>query len=252
MSTPPDQISEKSQDLSSFTVNANRRTGGFRGKIKVESPFLPGDYVERTYTTGPIRLGQTGKEFAFVTVGSNSPNNASRESGLDPDATPNPHPGIRFREVNRGVYFPATDQEMLDAKADGRRIPAGKAYVLMPFINPDNTQKIPYVVELSAWEQQPKDNASAGADAPGEIVSWYGGSAKIFDRETYLANSKKYAAAPHDEDLTDADWSAAGAENSAPAQAANAVPDAPKARKGASKRAQQRHLPEDPNPSQGD
>jgi hypothetical protein len=235
MSTPQDAAAEN-HDLSSFTLNYNRMTGGFRGRIKVESPFEPGVYVTRGYTTSPIYESEGGKEFARLSVQSGSPNEAAREARLDPADTANAHPGIRFNRVNQGVYFPASDQDVRDAEAEGKRLPAGKAYALMPFLDPDTGIKEPYVVELTAWEPKAKDQG-AGI---GEQVTWYGGSAKIFDRDAYLAASSKYGS--QTERLSEEELDAAPVPGEEPSVIADGGegPDGAGAREAAGKRAKRR------------
>ncbi len=194
MSAPQDNSAEN-QDQSSFTLNFNRITGGFRGKIKVESPYEAGVYVTRSYTTSPLYESEGGREFARLSVQSASPNEAGRDARMDVAATLNPHPGIGFNRVNEGVYFPASAEDILDAEAEGKRLPVGKAYALMPFTDPQTGAKAPFVVELTAWTPKPKEQVVAPEN--GETVSWYGGSAKIFDREAYLAASRKYGQGDH-------------------------------------------------------
>ncbi|MGO9987005.1 MAG: hypothetical protein ACLPIX_22700 [Rhodomicrobium sp.] len=201
MNTPLDETSDQQQELSSFTVNPNGR-GGFRGIIKVEHPYRPGEFVTRAYNSSPIYVsGKTGNEFGLFTVSSDNPINQSREHRINPNAAPNAHPGLSFRAVNQGVYFLPSEDDLEAAKAAGKPIPAIRAYVTMPFKN-DEGQNVPHVVELAAWPQKPK-NAAPGDDR----TTWYAGPAKIFDPAAYLANSRTASGdAAIDTQLDDEDW----------------------------------------------
>ncbi len=232
MSTSLDDTPEEQQELSSFTVNANGR-GGFRGNIKVEHPYRAGEFVTRPYNSSPIYVSQTGNEFGLFTVRSDNPIAESRERRLDPADAPNAHPGLSFRSVNQGVYFPASEEALEAAKAAGKPIPAIRGYVVMPFADEEG-QKIPHVVELAAWEQKPK-----GAAPDDGRVTWYAGTAEIFDRAAYLANSKKAGAeAAIDPQLTDDDWQQPDTELE-PELAAHAD----EAHQGAAKRSRKRQEP---------
>jgi hypothetical protein len=243
MSTPLDDIPEEQQELSSFTVNANGR-GGFRGNIKVEHPYRPGEFVTRPYNSSPIYVSESGNEFGLFTVRSENPIAESRERRLDPADAPNAHPGLSFRSLNQGVYFPASEEALEAAKAAGKPIPAIRGYVVMPFAD-DEGEKIPHVVELAAWEQKPK-----GAAPDDGRVTWYAGTAEIFDRVAYLANSKKAGAeAAIDPELTDDDWRQPDTELE-PELPAEPAPNLHEARKGADKRARKRGEPKDPELSE--
>ena len=243
MSTPQDSSAEN-QDQSSFTLNFNRITGGFRGKIKVESPYEPGIYVTRAYTTSPIYESEGGKEFARVSVQSGSPNEAGREARIDPASASNAHPSISFNRVNEGVYFPASDQDIRDAEAEGKRLPVGKAYVLMPFTDPASGAKAPFVVELTAWKPKPKEQGAGPAPDNDAPVTWYGGSAKVFDRDAYLAASRKHGE-PHDHLGPDELAAAALPDDEHSGQ-----PDEAAARTGAGTRARRRKDPAPPSPDE--
>lgn len=238
MHTSTDSAPE-SLDQSSFTLNFNRMTGGFRGRIKVESPYEAGVYVTRGYTTSPIYESASGVEFARMSVQAASPNEAARDARIDPATAPNAHPGITFRAVNQGVYFPTPEDTIRAADGEGKRLPVGKAYVLMPFTDPAGGAKTPFVVELTAWPPKPKEQ---GADASkDEPVTWYGGSAKIFDCAAYLVASRKYGQGPS---IAVADLEGAPL----PEEEHNADGDA--AHDGASKRVRRRKETEPPAPDE--
>jgi hypothetical protein len=242
MSMTPDSGADD-KDLSSFTLNFNRMTGGFRGRIKVESPYEPGVYVTRGYSTSPIYESDGGVEFARMSVQAGSPNEAARDARIDPETVANPHPGISFNRVNQGVYFPASDEDVAAAAAEGKRLPVGKAYALMPFTDPGSGIRTPFVVELTAWPPKPKEQ---GADAGNsEPVTWYGGSAKIFDRAAYLAVSRKYGQA---DVISGEELEAAPLPDEELPGQGEPKPDEGAARQGADKRAKRRRDPAERKP----
>lgn len=274
MSTPQDNSAEN-QDQSSFSLNYNRITRGFRGTIKVESPFEPGVYVTRGYTTSPVYESEAGKQYVRIGVQSGSPMEQARDARINPANTVNPHPGIGIRRVNEGVYYPASEEEeekVRTALAEGRSLPMGKGYVLMPFTNPDTGLKEPYAVELTTWVPEPEKEAFLKR----EPVRWLGGSARIFDRETFLANSRKYgdlrehisgeeleaAHLPDDnqsfsggpahepDGLAGPDPRGAAEPGSPQIQNPGDEPDGTAARQGAGRRARKRAEPDAPKPEE--